>query len=199
AAAAAATAAAAAGELWPQRLWDLCASPEEGGSFPLLLQHCSKLKAFLCLQPDGNITPVKGLVPEYDSAAASIAKCRSQLEEILEQLQQAAGMSLKYSHTKFKYEVECPENISKETLRRLDADITSSRKGFIRFRTPAICELVDQLEDFELELNDSFYPFRCRLMKQFAEVYNEVFAVSVHCINELDVLQSLATFALTHP
>ncbi|CDJ33017.1 DNA mismatch repair protein, putative [Eimeria mitis] len=100
---------------------------------------------------------------------------------------------------RFRFEVECPEGVSRETLRQLEADITSSRKGFIRFRTPEICELVDELEDHELSLTDSFYPFRCRLMEEFAEVYAEVFAVSIHCINEIDVLQGLATFARTHP
>ncbi|KAL8273900.1 hypothetical protein Esti_002223 [Eimeria stiedai] len=197
---AAAAAAAAAGTVWPHKLWLLCAGKEKGGSFPQLKEETSRLRLLVHTKADGLLVPKPGLVPEFDSASAALSACEAKLDAILQELQATTGQSsLKFTHTKFKYEVECPENISKETLRRLEADITSTRKGFIRFRTPAICELAEEQEELELAVKDAFYPFRSRLTAEFSRIFHETFEVSIHCMNELDVLQSLTTFARTHP
>ena len=53
-----------------------------------------------------------------------------------------------YSHAKFRYEIEIPEeHVKKE--RPPDLELTSRRQGFLRFTSKAIKKLVDKLETAE--------------------------------------------------
>lgn len=52
-------------------------------------------------------------------------------------------------HAKFKYEVECPDNIPKSFLKNVE--ITSAKKGYVRIHNDEIKSLVEKLEDIEQE------------------------------------------------
>ena len=57
----------------------------------------------------------------------------------------------KFVHSKYKYEIECPE----EKKRRVSlGETTSSRKGFVRFQPDAVKDLVSEMENLDQAKKD---------------------------------------------
>lgn len=159
--------------------------------FPPVADKCRELRATI-VQEDKGYKPAKGVDPEFDKHVAAVSQLQERLDGELESIAEELEMPLsffKFTHTKFRYEVECPETLDKSKQRQLD--ITSTRKGFIRFHTDDIKELVESLETEEEALRDDFYPFMQRLFTRWYKFYDSFQAV-LRLAAELDVLLSLA-------
>ncbi|PHJ23844.1 dna mismatch repair protein msh6 [Cystoisospora suis] len=123
------------------RLEILCRGRQDGGIFPSLGGLISELRKKIATDKDGSKIPARGVLPAYDEVEKDMERKHEQLERCLSNLRSEWKMrSLIFVHSKFKYEVECPDGVSKQLLRDYDCDVTSSRKGFIR-TTHAIVSL----------------------------------------------------------
>ncbi|PFH32037.1 putative DNA mismatch repair protein MSH6-1 [Besnoitia besnoiti] len=183
----------------PGRLVELCADREHGGSFPVLAPLVASLKSKIATDADGAKIPAKGVLAAYDETEKEMQEVQQKLAKCLEDLKAAWKMrSLAFVHSKFKYEVECPDTVSKQLLRDYECDITSSRKGFYRIRTPEICDLVAELEDLEQKQKDAFYPFFSVLFNEFYANFAHAFGRAIQIAAELDCLQSLASVVSHH-
>lgn len=65
---------------------------------------------------------------------------------------QLSARSISYSHCKYRYELEIPEEIVKGNKKPAEFEFTSKRAGFERFRTDHIKKLVEKLEEVEVKL-----------------------------------------------
>ena len=70
-------------------------------------------------------------------------------------------------------------------------EFTSQRKGFERFHTPEVKQLVDQLETAEDALKEAMVPFLCAIFSRFHEK-KEIWTQLVSILAEVDCLASLA-------
>jgi DNA mismatch repair protein MSH6 len=115
------------------------------------------------------------------------------LHGYLEQLQQnRKGRPLVYVNSKYQYEVECEECDEATFKKERGFDVTSTKKGYIRFHTAAIKGPVEQLEDIEQRAKDAVFPFMSALFKEFHSSYT-LCSQAMELVAELDALLSLAT------
>ena len=70
-------------------------------------------------------------------------------------------------------------------------DITSQRKGFERFHTQTLRDLVDRLEIAEEALKDAMIPFLCAIFTRFHE-HKDMWDKILNVITEVDCLISLS-------
>ncbi len=98
---------------------------------------------------------------------------------------------INWSHAKYRYELEIPEELVAGKLKPDNFEFTSQRKDFQRFHTKEIKKWVDELELAEEKLKEAFSPFLTTLFSKFHEskfIWDSV----VNLVSELDCLASLA-------
>ena len=90
--------------------------------------------------------PQKGLDETYDTATEAVDAIKSELEEYLQTFVQLyKDRRVVFSHAKFRYEIEVPEeHVKKDKPSQLE--LTSQRQGYQRFSSFKQRELVDKLE-----------------------------------------------------
>eukprot|EP00918_Siedleckia_nematoides_P073530 GHVU01160466.1.p1 GENE.GHVU01160466.1~~GHVU01160466.1.p1 ORF type:complete len:1262 (-),score=352.75 GHVU01160466.1:349-3780(-) len=192
---------ASAGSGLPATLARISSCPPEG-LFPAQLADAvervlSKVTKSSNAEAAGWV-PAEGADPEFDAVRAARRAAEAEFALELRRVEQRFGArpgQLKYVHSKFRYEVECSDDL-KELVKRLrkseDVDVTSARKGFMRFHTAEIKELVDALEEAEQKEKDATYPFLSRLFRSFYGCFS-AFTAAAQLLSELDCLLSLAT------
>jgi DNA mismatch repair protein MSH6 len=75
--------------------------------------------------------------------------------------------NINFSNVKFRYELEIPEKYVKGKKKPKEFEYTSQRKGYQRFLTQEIKDVVDELEDAEEDLRQAMLPFICSLFNRF--------------------------------
>jgi DNA mismatch repair protein MSH6 len=98
---------------------------------------------------------------------------------------------INWSHAKYRYELEVPQEYVEGKKKPADFEFTSQRKDYQRFHTPEIKKLIDQLETAEEHLQDALSPFLCALFKRFHE-QKATWTAALNLLTELDCLSSLA-------
>jgi len=114
--------------------------------------------------------PCRGIDDQYDAAEERVREVRDELNSCLDRIRARfgnKGKNIAFCHSKFRYEVEVPEELVKGNNKPADFEYTSARKGFQRFHTSDIKQLTKMLEDAEDELNSTLIPFICSLFYQF--------------------------------
>lgn len=96
-----------------------------------------------------------------------------------------------YSHAKHRYELEVPVEHVKGNKKPSNFEFTSQRKGFERFHTAEIKEMVDKLEDAEHELKDAILPFLSAIFRRFHDL-KDMWTQLIGLLTEVDCLLSLA-------
>jgi DNA mismatch repair protein MSH6 len=141
----------------------------------------------------GVIVPQEGADPDYDDACESIVKVQEELEEYLqEQRKRLKAKQINYWGTKKdeRYQLEVPES-SVQGSQPKEYELKSRKKGFKRFHTPTIRELLAKLiaaeERKELALKDQTR----RIFHKFDEDY-KYWIKAVQCLAVLDCLVGLA-------
>jgi len=122
-----------------------------------------------------------------------VDEIKGRLEEILQKTRSRFRdmKRVNWSHAKYRYELEIPEEYVTGKKKPEDFEFTSQRKDYQRFHTKEIKKLIDELETQEEHLQDALSPFLCTLFSKFHE-QKELWNACLSLLSELDCLSSLA-------
>jgi len=88
--------------------------------------------------------PQPGLDAQFDQANAAVDSVKEQLNEYLGEVRsQMRDRRIVFSHTKYRYELEVPEELVKGKMKPDHFELTSQKIGFQRFHTKEIKQLID--------------------------------------------------------
>ncbi|EUD68179.1 DNA mismatch repair protein MSH6 [Plasmodium inui San Antonio 1] len=188
----------------PKRLFEISNTPDRNsaaknvqGSYPNIEQITLEFLEKIEFDGDKEYKPAEGSDEAIDLINNKEKEVEGELNNILTGLKRSLKIpSLKYVHAKYKYEVECPENVPKTFLKHVE--ITSAKKGFIRFQNDKIKQCVEMLEDIEQEKKDAIYPFFKKMFHLFYAHYDK-YVSACRLVSELDCLQAFAFVALNTP
>lgn len=168
----------------------------EEGFLQNIFATTERLRALVTLDSNGkDWIPVPGNCKEYDDLLESINETKLRFDEELKRISKQMNTSaLTFVNNKYRYEVECPESIPKSRFPD-SAEITSSKKGYVRFHTEEIKQLVYDLEYKEEQLQKSLFPYLHLMCKEFHSELSSFMAIS-DSVSQLDVLSSLALVSL---
>ena len=111
---------------------------------------------------------------------------------------------IQFSHAKFRYEVEIPADYVKGNKKPKEFEITSQRKGFERFHTQTLKDLVDKLETAEEALKDAMIPFLCAIFTRFhdqKDMWDKILNVlcEIDCLISLSIASGQQEMQMTRP
>ncbi|DAZ96388.1 TPA: hypothetical protein N0F65_010755 [Lagenidium giganteum] len=166
------------------------------GQFPALHSKLAFFKRSFdqeAAQKSGVIVPQEGVDPDYDGACTDITNIEQEFQEYLEEQRRALKCKqVVYWATKKKedrYQLEVPESACSKQPK--EYELKSRKKGYKRFHTPTIRDLLAQLakaeERKEIALKDQMR----RIFHKFDEDYRH-WMKAVQCLAVLDCLLSLA-------
>ncbi|KPM06281.1 DNA mismatch repair protein Msh6-like protein [Sarcoptes scabiei] len=169
---------------------------DEGGSFPRI---DDRLKFFQNsfnhekVLREGNFIPDKGVDEEYDKAIEEIQSAERQLNEYLNQQQLKFKTRITYCHAnKNRYMMEVPDSVASKLSRSEEKyELKSARKGFKRFHTDALIELVGVLEEAEQKRTMILGDIFRRLLAKFDSDF-EQWQKAISLAAQIDALMSLA-------
>lgn len=163
-------------EVSSRRLQQLLSFDDDGGLLPRnYLGELEKFEKLIVWKKaegaDVEIPePQRGLDQNFDQANDGVNQVKQQLEDYIGTIRtQLKCKRISYSHAKFRYELEIPTEVVKGNRKPREFEFTSQRKGFERFHTQEIKDLVDRLETAEEQLKDAMIPFLCAIFTRFHE------------------------------
>eukprot|EP00397_Hematodinium_sp_SG-2012_P001305 GEMP01001306.1.p1 GENE.GEMP01001306.1~~GEMP01001306.1.p1 ORF type:complete len:1145 (+),score=265.37 GEMP01001306.1:50-3484(+) len=181
----------------PARLKQLVEFRPEG-MFPDVSKYTSAFRSKIeILDQDGKeiYRPCPGVFDGYDEQMSELRDLESDLENILHTWQcKNPSAEMKFIHRlpAYRYEIEVAENaLPKNVTQCKHVDITSSRKGFIRFQTQEIKDLLLQYDSILQKAKDMLYPFMGSMFKEF-HLHAANFSLATSVVAEIDALISLA-------
>ena len=165
------------------------------GMFPKISHLVTDLKSMM--EPrSGLLLPAAGLSDECDSVIVEIDKLKERLQDVLDnQKRYFKCDTIKYVHTKHRYELEIPENVLEKVDKPREFVITSKKKGVVRMHTPEIERCLTLMDDYELKLNKGLLVFVVDYFRRFYE-RKAYWSQVILCLAELDCLCSLAKLAV---
>jgi len=142
---------------------------------------------------DTIIIPQEGVQESYDEYVLKIDVIKDKFEKILKQEKQKLKCPvITYTHTKnYKYELEIPEDFLKAKKLTSDYKLTTSRKGFMRYHTNEIEDLIEEFEKYQDLLKKENNKFNLYLFKKFYSKNQEINSF-IESLAELDCLCALA-------
>ncbi|EXB28598.1 DNA mismatch repair protein Msh6-1 [Morus notabilis] len=165
-----------------------------GSGFPDInpvLTHFKDAFDWVEANSSGRIIPREGADFEYDSACKRVKEIETSLTKYLKEQRKLLGdTSITYVTVgKETYLLEVPESLRGHVPR--DYELRSSKRGFFRYWTPNIKNLLGELSQAESEKESSLKNILQRLIGQFCE-HHVKWRQLVSITAELDVLISLA-------
>eukprot|EP00923_Selenidium_pygospionis_P031090 GHVN01055211.1.p1 GENE.GHVN01055211.1~~GHVN01055211.1.p1 ORF type:complete len:1231 (+),score=304.56 GHVN01055211.1:120-3812(+) len=173
----------------PVRLKALVTSQPNGGMFPELKPIIEKLRGNFTKEGESWV-PASGIDSQYDTILTTIERIKNDLKAEMTTITQKLKIPLsqaKFTHTKDRYEIEVPDSYELSS----SCFATSARKGFHRFHTEVIKELVRELDEVDQQKDDAMYPFLQSVFSSFHSHYTHFTAV-IRIISEIDCLMGLA-------
>ena len=155
---------------------------------------CQNLKGMIESKKDGSFGPRKGAFDDYDKVLDELKSLDTEFKDELSRVKSEIGIKSSgeaiYVSIKFKNEIEVPAEYESK-VKRIDGEITSCKKGYIRFQTDRVKELVEKSNELEQQLKDLLYPFMARL---FGVVNEKKFLLGklIQRVAELDCLLALS-------
>ncbi|CAL5081395.1 unnamed protein product [Urochloa decumbens] len=138
---------------------------------------------------NGRIIPREGCDPEYDATCNAIQEIEVNLKEYLKE-QRKLLRQVKYVNVgKDMYLIEVPEDMRGSVPENYELQCT--KKGFYRYWTPELKELISELSKAEAEKESRLKGILQNLIQLFVEHHSE-WRQLVSVVAELDVLISLA-------
>ncbi|KRX01945.1 P-loop containing nucleoside triphosphate hydrolase [Pseudocohnilembus persalinus] len=149
--------------------------------------------------------PKKGYVKNYDKQYEKLLQVEQKFLDYLQKVQLFFGndQRIQYSHSKFEYQLEFPVDVFEKYEKPIDFEITSKRKGYERFYSKELKQIInefhiqvdrirDELAEFSMGIFKKFYSFKyywdsfIEILKQldcllalhqvsFGEQYQEIF------------------------
>ncbi|XP_062194119.1 DNA mismatch repair protein MSH6-like isoform X2 [Phragmites australis] len=140
---------------------------------------------------NGRIIPREGCDPEYDATCNAIEEIESSLKKYLkEQRKLLRHASVNYVNVgKDIYLIEVPESLGGAVPGNYE--LQSTKKGFYRYWTPEVKELISELSKAEAEKESKLKGILQKLIQLFVEHHSE-WRQLVSVVAELDVLISIA-------
>lgn len=141
----------------------------------------------------GVIVPPEGFDPEFDDACADIARVEEELQEYLqEQRTSLKCKQIVYWGTKKedRFQLEVPESVVNAKQPK-EYELKSRKKGYKRFHTPVIRDLLAQLASAEARKDEALKDQSRKVFHKFDEDY-KYWMKAVQCLAVLDCLLSLA-------
>lgn len=140
---------------------------------------------------NGRIIPHEGCDPEYDATCSAIEEIESSLKEYLkEQRELLADSSVKYVDVgKDTYLIEVSESLGGSVPRNYE--LQSTKKGFYRYWTPEVKELISELSKAAAGKESILKGILQKLIHLFVEHHSK-WRQLVSVVAEIDVLISLA-------
>ncbi|KAH7862176.1 hypothetical protein Vadar_001089 [Vaccinium darrowii] len=156
-----------------------------------VLKHFKDAFDWVEANNSGRIIPREGVDLEYDSACRTVVEVELSLKKHLKEQRNLLGdPSVNYvTIGKDAYLLEVPENLSGSIPQHYE--LRSSKKGFFRYWTPTIKNLIGELSQAESEKESKLKSILQRLIGRFCEHHNK-WRQYVSSVAELDVLISLA-------
>ena len=138
---------------------------------------------------------VQGMVEEYDQACADVAAAKEAFTEYLSvQRTELRCSKLKYFHSnKDRYQIEVPEEVLSRNQPD-DYELTSRRKGFRRFWTPEIKDMLETLKEAEAR-QKLMVKEQMRLVFAKFDKYRSVWSVASDCIANVDAILAMARWS----
>ncbi|CRG97832.1 DNA mismatch repair protein MSH6, putative [Plasmodium gallinaceum] len=192
----------------PSRLFEICNTPDNKkndlkGSYPDIEHITNEFLQKIEFDGEKEYKPAEGCDEIIDVINKKEKDIENKLNQILTNMKKYLKIpTLKFVHAKYKYEVECPDNVPKSFLK--DVEITSAKKGYVRVQNEEIKNYVEMLDDIEQEKKDAIYPFFQKIFQLFYTHYEKYISAS-RLIAELDCLQAFSyvalntSFSLTRP
>lgn len=141
----------------------------------------------------GVIVPPEGFDPEYDDACADITRVEEELQEYLQEQRTALKCkSVVYWGAKKedRFQLEVPES-AVSAKQPKEYELKSRKKGYKRFHTPRIRDLLAQLAAAEARKDEALRDQMRKVFHKFDEDY-KYWMKAVQCLSVLDCLLSLA-------
>ncbi|KAG9457908.1 hypothetical protein H6P81_002416 [Aristolochia fimbriata] len=156
-----------------------------------ILKHFEDAFDWSGADQSGRIVPHKGVDLEYDSAVSSMLEIECGLKKHLEEQKKVLkDKSIKYVTVgKESFLLEVPESLQGKVPQ--DYELRSSKKGFFRYWTPKIKELLTELSQAAAAKESKLKTILQRLVGQFCE-HHIKWRQLVSTTAELDVLISLS-------
>ncbi|CAF4614398.1 unnamed protein product [Rotaria socialis] len=166
-------------------------------SFPNLdelLDYYTKAFSHAQARTEGKIIPTSGVCQQYDDALNEIRDNEKALNDYLsKQKNILKNRDIKYVHVqKIRYAME----MSESACRNLDDDyeLMSSRKGFKRYYTSELRELLEELTESEKKKELALKDTTSSLFRHF-DSHHETFQRVLSCLSTLDVLLSFTAYS----
>ncbi|EPS69161.1 hypothetical protein M569_05605, partial [Genlisea aurea] len=139
----------------------------------------------------GRVIPREGVDVEYDASCQRLKDINSDLAKHLKEQRKILGdSSISYvTIGKDVYLLEVPESLSQSIPK--EYELRSSKKGFFRYWTPKIRDLVGELSRVESDKDSKLKGILRKLVREFCESHIK-WRQMVATVAELDVLISLS-------
>jgi DNA mismatch repair protein MSH6 len=166
-------------------------------TFPLLdeiLDYYTNAFSHTQARNEGKIIPTAGVCQPYDDSLNEIRENEKALNDYLnKQKKMLKNHDMKFVHIqKVRYALEIPEN----ACRNFDDDyeLMSSRKGFKRYYTSELRELIEQLTESEKKKESALKDTTSSLFRHF-DSHHEIFQRVLYCLSTLDILLSFVAYS----
>ncbi|XP_030829946.1 DNA mismatch repair protein Msh6 [Strongylocentrotus purpuratus] len=143
----------------------------------------------------GAIIPCKGVIPEYDNAISDIADTKDRLQEYLDKQKKRLGCRniVYWGTAKNRFQMEIPESALSRHIPE-EYELTSSKKGFKRYWSPTIQNLLADTMNAEDRRDAALKDSMRRVFHKFDEHYKS-WDAAIQCLSVLDVLMCLAEYS----
>mgnify|MGYP001009312251 CR=1 FL=1 len=137
-------------------------------------------------------TPKPGIDTEYDNIKKDIESIHKTFEAYLGTIRERFDCKgIKYSNAKYRFELEIPIHLVEGKKKPPEFIFTSQKKGYQRFHTKEIKQIISKLEKKETLLKQSLSGFVASIFEQFRR-YASVWDRFVSVIAQLDCLAALS-------
>ncbi|EGR32403.1 hypothetical protein IMG5_084640 [Ichthyophthirius multifiliis] len=159
---------------------------------PKLLDLIQKIENQLFQDENGNCFPKPGIDPTYDEILKNMEQIKDEMnQEVNKWRQKLKNLDIKLIKTRLQYEIQVPESIVQGQLKPKEFSLTSKVKGYQRFQTEQIIQLLKKIKTEEINIQKALAPFCITFFHQFFS-QRDFFYKILNSLSDLDALFSLA-------
>lgn len=179
-----------------QFLTRLITYKEDGGIFPNTVETLKYFENSFdhrAAKEKGMIQPKKGVNKEFEKAEENIKTVHQQLNQHLKDLCIKFGEKLQYiGKGKNRFQIEFPVRLANKIDK--DFEITSQRKGFNRYRSRRVKDLLVELKTYETDKEEAMQESWRIILHAFME-HSDDFDAMIKIVAVIDCLISLTNYA----
>ncbi|VDP11565.1 unnamed protein product [Soboliphyme baturini] len=174
-----------------------CSARDENGRFPDIEEDLHYFRTsfdYDSVRNEGMVIPNEGVHKEYDSAEKHLDDVKLTLENYIDEIRKSLKCSaINYVKSgRNRYQLEIPDGSCQHL--GYEFELKTQRKGYKRYSTARLNELLKQLLSAEDRRNDALKDIQRHLFSTFSARGDKWLAV-VECASLWDVLFSLAKYS----